>query len=105
MPLAVIDWVNVLGCPKHSLLVSTDCLGQVIGGYTPNVGKAGDKNESVVNDLYSPVPPVPSNLPGVSLVEEGNADMIPGVDLPAIVDIVSEPTGVDMGGLKLTPLK
>jgi hypothetical protein len=35
----------------------------------------------------------------VSLVEEGSADMIPGVDLPAVVDLVSKPTGVDMGGL------
>jgi hypothetical protein len=32
------------------------------------------------------------------LVEEGSADMIPGVDLPAVVDVVSKPTGVDMGG-------
>ncbi len=27
MPLAVIDWVNVLGHAKQSLLVFTDCLG------------------------------------------------------------------------------
>jgi hypothetical protein len=40
MPLAVIDWVNVLGCAKHSLLVFTGCLGPVIGNYTPNIGEA-----------------------------------------------------------------
>ncbi len=27
MPLAVIDWVIVLGRPEHSLLVFTDCFG------------------------------------------------------------------------------
>jgi len=99
MPLAVIDQVNVLGCAKQSPLVFTDCLGQVIGDYTPNVGEAGngDDNKPVVNDLYSPVLPESSKSAGVSLVEEGSADMIPGVDLSAIVDIVSEPTGVDMG--------
>jgi hypothetical protein len=52
MPLAVIGQVNVLGHAKHSLLVFTDCLGQVIGDYTPNVGEAGDgdEDESIVND-------------------------------------------------------
>jgi hypothetical protein len=52
MPLAVIGRVNVLGHAKHYLLVFTDCLGQVIGNYTPNVGEAGDGDEdkSVVND-------------------------------------------------------
>ncbi len=39
--------------------------------------------------------PASSKLAGVPLVEEGSADMIPGVDLPAIVDVVS--TGVDTG--------
>jgi hypothetical protein len=29
--------------------------------------------------------------------------MIPGVDLPAVVDLVSEPIGVDMGGLQADP--
>ncbi len=29
--------------------------------------------------------------------------MIPGVDLPAIVDVVSKPTGVDMGGPQADP--
>jgi hypothetical protein len=105
MPLAVIDQVNVLGCAKQSPLVFTDCLGQVIGDYTPNVGEAGDgdDNKSVVNDLYSPVLPESSKSAGVSLVEEGSADMIPGVDLPAIVDVVSEPIGVDMGGPQADP--
>ncbi len=61
IPLAVINQVNALGCPKRSLLVFSDCLGQVIGNYTPNVGKAGAEDESVVNDLYSPVlPALPS---------------------------------------------
>ena len=83
----------------------TDCLGQVIGNYTPDVGEAGDGDDdkSVVNYLYSPVPPASSKLAGVSLVEEGSTDMIPGVDWPAIVDIVSKPTGVDMGSLQADP--
>ncbi len=102
MPLVVIDQVNVLGRAKHSLLVFTDCLGWAIGDYMPNVGKAGngDDNKSVVNDLYylySPVLPATSKSAGVSSVEKGSADMIPGVDLPAIVDVVSKPTGVDLG--------
>ncbi len=29
--------------------------------------------------------------------------MIPGVDLPAVVDVVSKPTGVDIGGPKADP--
>jgi hypothetical protein len=99
MPLAVIDWVNVLGHAEYSLLVFTDRLGWAIGNYTLNVGEAGDgdEDESVVN---SPVLPVTSESAGVSLVEEGSVNMIPGVDLPAIVDLVSEPTGVDMGSLQ-----
>jgi hypothetical protein len=105
MSLAVINWVNVLGCAKHSLLVFNDRLGRVIGVYTPNVGEAGDgdDNKSVVDDLYSPVLPASSELAGASLVEEGSTDMIPGVDLPAIVDVVSEPTVVDMGGPQADP--
>ncbi len=47
--------------------------------------------------------PVSSELEGVSLVEEGSADMIPGVNLPAIVDVVSKPTGVDMNGPQADP--
>jgi hypothetical protein len=96
IPLAVIDRVNVLGRAERSLLVFTDHLGRVVGDYTPNVSKPGDKEASVVNDLYSSVPPVPSEMPGVFLVEEGSGDEIPGVDSPA-VDVVTESTGVDMG--------
>ncbi len=105
MPLAVVDQVNVLGCAEHSLLMLTDCLGWAIGNYIPNVGEAGDGDEdkSVVNDLYSPILPATSNLAGVSLVEEGSADLIPLVDLPAVVDLVTKPTGVDMGGLQADP--
>ncbi len=105
MPLAVIDQVNVLGGAERSLLVFTDCLGWAIVDYTPNVGEAGDgdEDESVINDLYSPVLPATSELAGVSLVEEGSADMIPGVDLPVVVDLFSKPTGVDMGGLQADP--
>ncbi len=78
MPLAVIDRVNALGCAERSLLVFTDPLGQAISDYTPNVGEAGGgDDESVVNDLYSTVPPATSESAGVSLVEEGSADMIP----------------------------
>jgi hypothetical protein len=40
----------------------------------------------------------PFQVARVSLVEKDNADMNPGVDSPAIVDVVSMPTGVDMGG-------
>jgi hypothetical protein len=50
MPLTVIDHVNMLGRAKHSLLVYTDC------NYTPNVGKAGDEDESVVSNLDVMVP-------------------------------------------------
>jgi hypothetical protein len=52
MPLAVIDWVNMFGHAKHSLLVFTDCLCWAIGDYTPNVGESGDGDDdkSVVND-------------------------------------------------------
>ncbi len=87
MPLAVIDQVNMLGRAKRSLLVFTDCLGWAISIYTANVGEAGDgdDNKSVVNDSYSPVLPATSELAGVSSVEEGSAEMIPGVDLPAIL--------------------
>ncbi len=37
------------------------------------------------------------------MVEEGCADMIPGADLPAVVVVVFEPTGVDTGGPKADP--
>ncbi len=39
----------------------------------------------------------------MSLVEEGSTDMIPGVDFPTIVDVVSKPTGVNMGGPQADP--
>ncbi len=100
MPLAVINRVNVLGCAKHSLLVFTDCPGHVIGNYTPNVGKTGGEEASVVNDLYSSIPPVPSEMPGVFSVEEGSGDEISGVDSHA-VDVVTKSTGVDMGVLQI----
>ncbi len=105
MPLAVIDRVNVFDCAKCSLLVFIDRLGWAIGDYTPNVGEAGDGDEdgSVVNDLYSPVPPATSELTGVSLVEGSSADMLLGVDSPAVVDLVSKPIGVDMGSLQADP--
>ncbi len=54
MPLAVIDHVNLLGHAERSLLVFTDRHGQVIGDYTPTVGKTDDTDASVlsaVNDL------------------------------------------------------
>jgi hypothetical protein len=73
MLLAVINRVNVLGHAKRSLLVFTDHHGQVIGNYTPTAGKTDDTDASVlsaVNDLYSPVPPVPSETPGVFLGEK-----------------------------------
>ncbi len=76
MPLAVIDHVNVLGRTKWSMLVFTDCLGRVIGNYTPTVNEAGEEDEYVVNDLYSSIPPAPAGMPGVSLIEEGSADEI-----------------------------
>jgi hypothetical protein len=82
MPLAVIDRVNLLGHAKRSLLVFTDCHGRVIGDYTPTAGKTDDTDAlvlSAVNDLTSPVPPVPSEMPGVFLGEEGSADELPGV--------------------------
>jgi hypothetical protein len=79
MPLAVIDRVNVLGCTERSMLVFTDCLGCVIGDYTPIENVAGEEDESIANDLYSSIPPASVGMPGVSLVEEGNADEIPGV--------------------------
>jgi hypothetical protein len=66
------------------------------------VNEAGADDESVVKDLYSPIPPAPSGIPGVSLVEEGSADKIPGVDLPDVA-VMNEPTGVDMGGPQAVP--
>jgi hypothetical protein len=100
MPSAAFDRVNLLGHAERSLLVFTDCHGQVIGDYTPTAGKIDDTDASVlsaVNDLYSPVPPVPSEMPGVFLGEEGSADELPGVKAHDVA-IIPEPTGVDLGG-------
>ncbi len=55
----------------------SDHLGHAIGDYTPTVNEAGEEDESVVNDLYSSIPPAPAGMPGVSLVEDGSADEIP----------------------------
>jgi hypothetical protein len=102
MPLAVINHVNVLGRAKRSMLVFTDCLGCAIGDHTPTVNEAGEEDESVVNDLYSSIPPAPAGMPGVSLIEEGSADEIPGVDLPDVA-VLNKPTGVDMGCPQAVP--
>jgi hypothetical protein len=59
-----------------------------ICGYLTEAGNGND-NKSVVNDLHSPFLPASSKSAGVSSVEEGSTDMIPGVDLPAAVVIVS----------------
>jgi hypothetical protein len=37
------------------------------------------------------------------MVEAGSTDMIRGVDSPAVVDVVSEPTGVDMDSPQADP--
>ncbi len=55
-----------------------------------------------MNDLYSSIPPAPVRMPGVSLVEEGSADEIPGVDLPDVA-IVNKPTGVWICGSQSVP--
>ncbi len=82
--------------------VSTDHLDRAIGDYTPTVNEAGVEDEFVVNDLYSSILSAPAWMPGVSLVEEGTADEIPGVDLPDVA-IVNKPRGVDMGGPQAVP--
>ncbi len=102
MPLAVMHHVNVLGHAECSMLVFTDRHGCAIGNYTPTVNEAGAEDESVVNDLYSSIPPAPAGIPGVSSAEEGSADEIPGVDLPDVA-VVNKPTGVDMGGPQAVP--
>jgi len=58
--------------------------------------------QSAVNDLYSSISPAPAGIPGLSSVEEGSTDEIPGVDLPDVA-VVNEPTGVDMGGPQAAP--
>jgi hypothetical protein len=102
MPSAVINHVNVLGRAERSMLVFTGCLGRAIGNYTPMVNEAGEEDESVVNDLYSFIPPAPAGMPGVFLVGEGSSDEIPEVDLPDVA-VVNKPTGVDMGGPQAVP--
>ncbi len=102
MPLAVIDHVNVLACTERSMLVCTDRLGCVIGNYTPMENAAGEEDESIVNSLYSSILPASAWMPGVSLVEEGSDDEIPGVDLPDVA-VMNEPTGVDMDGPQAVP--
>ena len=102
MPSAVIDRVNVFGCTKRSMLVFTDRLGRVIGDYTPIENVAGEEDELIANDLYSSILPAPAGTPGVSLVEEGSADEIPGVDLLDVA-VVNKPTGVDMSGPQAVP--
>jgi hypothetical protein len=59
MPLAVIEHVNMIVHAKRSMLVFTDCLSCAIGDYTTTVNKAGEEDESVVNDLYSSILPAP----------------------------------------------
>jgi hypothetical protein len=102
MPSAVIDHVNVLGHAERSMLVFTDQHSCAIGNYTATVNEAGAEDESVVNDLYSSIPPAPAGIPGVSSVEEGSAEEIPGVDLPD-VPVVNKPTGVEVGGPQAFP--
>jgi hypothetical protein len=86
------------------MLVFTDCLGCAIGDYTPTVNEAGEEDESVVNDLYSSILRAPARMPGVSSIEEGSADEIPGVDLPDVA-VVNKPTEWIWVALKLSPLK
>jgi hypothetical protein len=77
----------------------------VIGDYTPTVGKTDDTDASVssaVNDVYSPVLLVPSEMPGVFSDEEGSADELPGVEAHDVA-VIPKPTGVDMGGSQPEP--
>ncbi len=57
---------------------------------------------SAVNDLYSPVLPVPSEMQGVFLGEEGSADELPGVEAHDVA-VIPKPTGVDLGGSQPEP--
>jgi hypothetical protein len=96
MPLAVINHVNVLGHAKRSLLMFTDRHGRVIGDYTPTAGETDDTDVSVlsaVNDLHSSLLPVPSEMPGVFLGEEGSADELPGV-VAHDVAVIREDTAI-----------
>jgi hypothetical protein len=102
MPLAITNCVNVLGRTERPMIVFTDSLDRVVGNYTPTENVAEEEDESIVNDLYSSIPPAPVGMPGVSLVEEGSADEIPGVDLPDVA-VMNKPTGVDMSGPQAVP--
>jgi hypothetical protein len=65
--------------------VFTNPLGCAIGDYTNTANEAGEEDESVVNEMYSSILPDPAaEIPGVSFVEEGSADEIPGVDSPDV---------------------
>ncbi len=57
---------------------------------------------SAVNDLNSPVLPVPSEIPGVFSGEEGSADELPGVEAHDVA-VIPKPTGVDLGGSQPEP--
>jgi hypothetical protein len=57
---------------------------------------------SAVNDLCSPVPPVPSEMPSVFLGKEGGADELPGVEAHDVA-IIPKPTRVDLGGSQPEP--
>jgi hypothetical protein len=102
MPSVVIDHVNVLDHTERLMLVFTDRLGCVIANYTPTEDVAGEEDKSIANDLYSSISSAPARMPGVSLVEEGSANKIPGVDLPDVA-VVKEPTGAGMGGPQAVP--
>ena len=57
---------------------------------------------SAVNDLNSPVPPVPSEMPVVFSGEEDSADELPGVEAHDVA-VILKPTGVDLGGSQPEP--
>jgi hypothetical protein len=57
---------------------------------------------SAVNDLYSPVLPVPSEIPGVFSGEEGSADELPGAEAHDVA-VIPKPTGVDLGDSQPEP--
>jgi hypothetical protein len=106
MPTAVLDRVNVLGWAERSLLVFTDRQGRTIGDYAPtSVEQANaEEDESVVADLYLSILPAPDVTPGVSSIEEGSADDIPGEDL-ADVAVLHGPQEWIWVSLNQTPLK
>ena len=106
MTSAVIDRVNVLGRTERSMLVFTDRLGRAIGDYTPTVNEAGAEDESVVNDLYSSIPPAPAGIPGVSLVEEGTIALMKSQEwICLMLLLLTSPQEWIWVVLKLTPPK